>query len=149
MSEHELRLLKLFSLLQQVLTRVGAQQTPTGAKLGLTNLQLGVLGAVYSKDNCTMSELAQDRFVVPSAATRMAEELVKKGLLERTSDPGDRRIVRLRITPQGRDALDRVHQEAADVLSTLLGRMTEEEQVALLKGLESFINAVTQLDAAP
>lgn len=146
MNQHNADLWKLLSLLQQLLTRVGAHQTATGAALGLTNLRLGVLGAVYRNQNCTMRQVAQDRYVAPPAATRTVNELVKEGLLERVSDDRDRRIVRLRITAKGREAVGRVHQEASVLLAQVLGQMRDSEQRALLKGLDAFIKAVTHVE---
>lgn len=146
MGERETHLLRLLPLLQQILIRVGAHRTKTGMDLGLTNLQLGALGAVYRHSNCMMSDLAQDMFVVPPAATRIVDELVGKNLIERIADDKDRRVVRLRITEQGREAVDRVHQEASVLLAQVLEEMGEEEQLALLKGLQGFINAVMEVE---
>lgn len=38
-------------------------------------------------------------------ASRTADHLLQRGLVTRREDPGDRRIKRLQITPQGRDVL--------------------------------------------
>ncbi len=146
MDGQEERMLRLLVLLPQVLTRVGAHRTPTGAELGLTNLQMGVLGALLHRDGCTMGELADDRMVVRSGATRIVDDLTRGGLVERQADPQDRRVVRLRITPRGREVVATIHREAPQVLGTILARMSEPDQEALLRGLESFVGAVQSLD---
>ncbi len=146
MVEHKDRSLRLLGLLPQTLTRVGVHRTPTGAELGLTNLQMGVLGALLHHDGCTMSQLAEDQMVVPSGATRIIDSLVRAGLVERQAEPQDRRVVRLRITPRGREIVAKIHREAFEVLGTILARMDEPDQEALLRGLESFIRAVQSLD---
>jgi DNA-binding MarR family transcriptional regulator len=136
----------LLGLLPQALTRVGVHRTPTGAELGLTNLQMGVLGALLHRNGCTMSELAEDQMVVRSGATRIVDDLVGTGLVERQAEPQDRRVVRLRITPRGREVVATIHREASQALGTILARMDEPDQEALLRGLESFIRAVQSLD---
>lgn len=146
MASHEEVILRLLGLLPQAIIRVGVHRTPTGAKLGLTNLQMGVLGALMHRDGCTMSELAEDQMVVRSGATRIVDDLVRAGLVERQTDPADRRVVRLRITPRGRDVMATIHREAPQVLGTILARMSESDQEALLRGLESFVRAVQSLD---
>lgn len=84
--------------------------------------------------------------VVRSGATRIVDDLVRTGLVERQADPADRRVVRLRITPHGREVMVTIHREALQVLGTLLARMGEADQEALLRGLESFVGAVQSLD---
>jgi len=145
-ASHEDVILRLLGLLPQVLTRVGVHRTPTGAELGLTNLQMGVLGALLHRDGCTMSELAENQMVVRSGATRIVNDLVRAGLVERQADAADRRVVRLRITPRGREVVATVHREAPQVLGIILARMSESDQEALLRGLESFVRAVQALD---
>jgi len=55
-------------------------------------------------------------------------------------------LERLKIMQKGREAVDRGHQEAAVLLAQILAKMNEEEQEALLKGLEGFINAVMAVE---
>jgi DNA-binding MarR family transcriptional regulator len=145
-ASHEDVILRLLGLLPQILTRVGVHRTPAGAELGLTNLQMGVLGALLHRDGCTMSELAENQMVVRSGATRIVTDLVRAGLVERQADAGDRRVVRLRITPRGREVVATIHREAPQVLDSILARMSEADQEALLRGLESFVCAVQSLD---
>jgi DNA-binding MarR family transcriptional regulator len=146
MGNHQSHLFQLFPLLQQVLLRVGVHKTETGARLGLTNSHLGILGSVLRNTDCTMSELAADRLVPLPAATRMVDGLVTKGFLERVADRADRRIVRLRITQPGREVIDQIHEEALATLAQVLNKMTAEEQKALITGLNAFIEAVTTID---
>lgn len=142
MGENEQRLLRLLPLLRQIVTKVGVHQTRTGTDLGLTNQHLGALGTVSQHDNCTMRELAEGVSVAPPTATRIVNDLVEKELVERVSDPQDRRVVRIGITQKGRETIDQVHQEATDLVAQILERMSDGEQEALLVGLTSFIDAL-------
>jgi DNA-binding MarR family transcriptional regulator len=49
----------------------------------------------------TMGRLSERLHVRQNALTQAADRLVNHGLAERLSDPADRRIVRLRLTPTG------------------------------------------------
>ena len=146
MSVSEEQLLRIFPLLEQVLIKIGVHRTPTGASLGLTNLQMGVLGSVARRANSTVGEVALDRMVVRPAASRLVNELVKKGLLRREHDQQDRRVVRLHLTAEGERALVVVHAEAMSLLGQVLEHMAPDDQTALLKGLESFVRAVMALE---
>jgi DNA-binding MarR family transcriptional regulator len=145
--EHASHVMRLLALLHQVVGRVDARHTPTGGRLGLTNLQMAVLASVYLHGEPAMSEVAADQLVHRPAATRLVNELVARKLIVRAPDPHDRRSVRLRLTPKGRATVDRVHAEAAVLLERVLRHMTAEEQSALFLGVESFIRAVTALEA--
>jgi DNA-binding MarR family transcriptional regulator len=63
-----------------------------------------------------MGELASRLGIGVSAATGLVDRLVERGVLKRDSDPADRRVVRVRMSPAG----IRAGQEwyAAQVLHT-------------------------------
>ncbi len=140
------RFWEILPLLQQVLVKVGIHRTRTGSELGLTNLQLGILGTVIHNEGCTMREVAQEHSIVPSAATRLVDELVTRELIERMTNGHDRRVVRLKVAPRGREIIDRVHEEAFPLLAQILGRMSPDDQDALITGLDALIRAVGEAE---
>lgn len=121
------------------MAHLGIEQTPTGRALGLTNGRMMALAAAAGPEGCSMSALAA-RLGLPSPlATRVADDLARKGLVERWGDPNDRRRVLLHLTERGDDALHKVHAEAERLVASVLGRMTESETEALLSGLRAFL----------
>lgn len=94
-----------------------------------------------------MREVAQEHSIAASAATRLVDELVNRDLIERKLNGHDRRIVRLKVAPRGREIIDRVHEEAFPLLAQILARMSADEQDALIAGLEALIKAVGEVDA--
>ena len=50
----------------------------------------------------TMGRLSEKLRIKGSALTQAADRAIRQGLVERVSDPEDRRVVRLRLTSQGR-----------------------------------------------
>ncbi len=147
MPTREQHVMHLLSVLQHAIARIGPRRTPTGERLGLTAMQVAVLGVVHGQENPTMSDVAADQFVHRPAATRVVNELVERKFIVRVPDPSDRRVVRLRLTPQGRRSVDRVHAEVAALLARVLDHMSAAEQQALLLGLASFIRAVSAVEA--
>lgn len=141
------RFWEVLPLLQQVLVKVGIHRTRTGSELGLTAIQLGILGTVIQSEGCTMRQVAQEHLIVPSAATRLVDELVTKGLVERVTSDQDRRVVRLKISSQGKEIIDKVHEEAFPLLARILKKMTPDEQDALITGLNALIRSVGQVEA--
>ena len=91
----------------------------------------------------TMGELSEALEVPANTATRMVDWLVTSGYAERLQDRVDRRVVRVSLTPEGRE----VHQALTDftVRHTvdLLDRFTPEERetlIALLRKLARVLN---------
>lgn len=140
------RFWEILPLLQQVLLKVGIHRTRTGSELGLTHLQLGILAMVIHHEGCTMREVAQEHSIVPSAATRLVDELVNKGLIERMLNDHDRRVVQLKATPHGWEIIDKVHEEVFPLLARILERMKPDEQEAMITGLNALIRAVGEIE---
>jgi len=81
----------------------------------------------------TMSELGIALETPLSSTTRIVDWLARASIIERVGDPGDRRIVRVRLTEYGRE----VYQTGMDFnkkqLMNLLAIYTPEEQGQLLR----------------
>jgi len=142
MSHHTKDLSRLMPVLRHATSHLGVEQTATGKALGLTNARMMALAAVSAGDACTMGDLARRLSLPAPLATRVADELVARGLVERSGDPGDRRRVVLRPTAEGQTAMTTVHREAEELMSAVLERMTEAEAEALLIGLQAFLRVL-------
>jgi len=95
------------------------------------------LRVVCTRDGVRLSDLAEALHIAPRSATEVADALQARGLVERTSDPTDRRAVVLTPTPQGR----RVHEEvgaarAADTRD-LFACLAPEDRTALARILRT------------
>lgn len=142
MSHHTTDLARLMPVLRHATSHLGVEQTATGKALGLTNARMMALAAVGAAGECSMSDLAHSLSMPAPLATRVADELVARDLVERCGDPDDRRRVVLRLTESGRAAFETVHQEAEQLVSAVLLRMTEAETEALLVGLQAFLRVL-------
>jgi DNA-binding MarR family transcriptional regulator len=71
----------------------------------------------------TVGELADDLGVRPPTATGMTERLVRQGLIERSGDPADRRIVRIMLTEQGRRAMREIEDAGRAFLAPIFERL--------------------------
>jgi len=61
------------------------------------------------------------------AMTRMIDRLEEKGLLRRSRDPGDRRLVNLELTEKGSASLPRMRDVSMKVLNRFLQGFTKAE----------------------
>jgi DNA-binding MarR family transcriptional regulator len=103
----------------------------------VTMPQLRVL-ILANREQQSMSSIAEDLGVHASNATRTCERLVQAGLLDRATDPEDRRRVVLSLTPQGERLLAQVMERRRERVVAIMEQMTAEDRAALASSLASF-----------
>jgi DNA-binding MarR family transcriptional regulator len=79
--------------------------------------------------------------VNPSTGTRMCDRLVRKGLIRRTRSTGDRRVVRLALTPAGRKLVAEVTGRRREELSGLVAAIPSGQHAALVTALRALSEA--------
>lgn len=105
----------------------------------LTATQYGVLRLLFHADGgrVRMQELADAVGYSSGAATRMVDPLVRAGLVERESDPDDRRLVIVTLTRTGRDLYLKARPDHIEGIERLfLGRMTPDERAVMAAALK-------------
>jgi MarR family transcriptional regulator for hemolysin len=89
-------------------------------ELGMTRAQWAVLARVENAEGLKQIELAETLDLQPITLTRLIDRLCDSGLIERRSDPDDRRAKRLYLTPAARPVLDGLSRIGKDVMATVL-----------------------------
>lgn len=98
----------------------------------MSHLQMHTMLMVREHDSCSMKELAESQRIVPATMTALVDRLVKKGMLERTSDPEDRRSIRVSLSQQGKELLEKFYRHKVERATMLLGILDLEEQKTLV-----------------
>jgi DNA-binding MarR family transcriptional regulator len=98
------------------------------ALAGLSPAQASALGTVNRLANPTLGELAAAEQVQPPTVTRLVASLEGAGLVVRETDEGDRRVVRVRITAEGRRNLQRIRSLKNAYLNRRLAALDPAEQ---------------------
>jgi DNA-binding MarR family transcriptional regulator len=122
------------------LVRQLRQQTPGG----LTLSQWSALVSVDSNGSLRIGDLAERERVSAPTATRLVAGLEEAGLLQRSSDPTDRRIAHVSLTEQGRAKLELARSEVMSSLAQRLAAMPEAEAsrfIEFLPLLESLLES--------
>ena len=101
-----------FYLMNQVARRRDLQDERRLAPTGLNPQQVRNLAIIRRIESCSMSDLAHFSAADRTTLTRMVDQLVADGLVERWSSPKDRRRVNLSLTDRG----EAVYIQAAAVL---------------------------------
>ena len=130
------RFLQLQPRLRRWLTRV--IPADLHAEMGaVTVQQMHALHTIARRGAVTMGELAGCLDAASlSSATQMSDRLVKLGLVERMSDPDDRRLVRVAMSPRGRDLLARREAAWREGFGRAMQGLSDEECAALVRLLE-------------
>ncbi|MBI5290653.1 MAG: MarR family transcriptional regulator [Chloroflexi bacterium] len=117
-------------------------------QFGVTASQGYTLLAVPEDGNVSMNELSETMGLASSTMTRMADQLVGKGLVHRRPDDEDRRVVRVGLTSQGREVRCTLEQALQEFFKQVLGEIQADEQLAMLQVLEKVNSALTKAQKA-
>ena len=139
-------LMEIFQTLPLDLKKIAPDRTKVGNKFGITVVQLMTLHFIKHNDNCKTSDIAYFLSVSPPDSSRIVETLVKKGFIERIYDEKDRRIIRLRITENGKKVFDNIKTELFLSFSKILEKINEQDAKALLIGMKALSHALKELD---
>jgi MarR family transcriptional regulator for hemolysin len=91
----------LLILLHDVTRQMRTYADAEARSLGTTRAQLMILARLGRAPDVSQSELASVVEVAPITIARLVDRLEVLGLVKRCTDPKDRRIWRLRLTPAG------------------------------------------------
>jgi DNA-binding MarR family transcriptional regulator len=102
-----------------------------GSKHGLSEGRMGVLFRLFRCGDLPLGEMADDLAMTPRNVTGLVDHLERDGLVERVPDTEDRRSVRARLTPAGRERIEGVWKEGFVNQIDLVKGMTKEDLAQL------------------
>jgi MarR family transcriptional regulator for hemolysin len=114
---------------------------------GMTRAQWAVLARLDRFEGLKQSELAEMLDLQPISLTRLLDRLCEAGLIERRSDPNDRRAKRLFLTPAARPLLEQLASLGEEMMATALAgvdRNTVERMVAQLATVKENLRRAIQ-----
>jgi DNA-binding MarR family transcriptional regulator len=93
----------------------------------LTNDQHYILRYIYQASVCTSSELADAFEVNKSAITAIINRMVDRGLILRTRDENDRRVIYLTLTDKGRELFEQTQEKIRLLVESIITQFEETE----------------------
>lgn len=91
-----------------------------------------VLGSLKRNGTQSMSDIGKCLSMPKPHVTVIVDRLIEEGLVERQSDPGDRRIVNILLTEKGFEVFENIKQEISENLKIKLSKLSDEEQEILV-----------------
>lgn len=108
-------------------------------ELDISGQQMGIMLMLRQKLASTPFELSKMLGIDTGLMTRMLDKLEARGLLVRSRDQEDRRVVNLSLTKDGIAVADQIPEIAPDVLNARLKDFTKAELTELRRLLRKFL----------
>ena len=117
-------------------------------RTSLSLVHLHVLTVLEDDSPLSMSKLAEALDVSVASATGIVDRMEQRGLVERTREPDDRRVILVHATGAGDAVFRDLAAERRKMLSRLLDRMTDDELDSFLVGLRALRRVRSEAMAA-
>ena len=130
----------------RVLASSSRQQTRTiakNARIGAS--QFVALMEIARNPGIRINEFASLQNIKPASASNLIDRLEDRGWVRRERAGADQRIVRLFVTPQGSNALERYPAPSGEIVATALGMIPEEALAVLDQHLGALISNLERL----
>jgi DNA-binding MarR family transcriptional regulator len=115
----------------------------------LTQRQFAVLSAVAAKEGCTQSELVRATGIDRSTLAELVARLIGKGLLGRERSTLDARANTVRLTPEGRTAVEEAAPRVALADDRILALMPASKRDTFIKTLRDMARAAGKTQPEP
>ena len=136
-SESEKIVLRLWLLLRRVGDTLMLCQDSIFSKYGLTTEQWGVLTCIKSRGPLRPTDLASILERSTNSISMLVDRMVKAGLVRRTRDRKDRRVVTVSMTSKGEKAVEPAVIAGWEFIHEILSPLSYDDQCALASMLET------------
>ena len=106
--------------------------------------QFDVLEYLSNRDTCLMTELARTFHISKPAATGLIDRLIAQKLVERLLSEKDRRVVKVRLTAKGRQAVQSVLGRRRQNLIKIFAHISASDRRQYVKTLEQVVHVLKQ-----
>ena len=104
-------------------------------QMQLPAAQARLLSTIDAHGEARICDLAAVDHCSQPTMTTQVRRLEDAGLVTRTADPGDARAVRIRITAQGLQTLNRVRADRASAIEPQLGKLNDADRQTLVEAV--------------
>ena len=112
------------------------------AEAGLAPREITAVEALAPGERVSGNELSRRIELSPSRGSRIIERLIRKGFLERETDPNDRRAVLISLSPRGREQQIQIDALKDDCERLLLSKLEGDQLRRVREGLEILLRVV-------
>jgi DNA-binding MarR family transcriptional regulator len=136
---------EVLALGDQVDRETGKFNADPWIELKMTIAQLKSLFFISAKGKTNFKKLADALEVTPPNITGIIDRLVEQGLVSRTENSEDRRIMLLQMTEKGQELVNHLHENKFQKMRNVMINMSEDELKAMMTGLKGILKAAEAL----
>ena len=122
-------------LVSRIGRRMAAEMDRRMRDHGLTAAQAAVMSRLWMHDGLTQSQLQEHVGVDASTLTGLLQRMTRQGLVRRRRDPSDGRVMRVLLTPHGRDLRPHLTPEAERINSLFFRNFSSGERAVFIEFL--------------
>jgi MarR family transcriptional regulator, 2-MHQ and catechol-resistance regulon repressor len=124
--------LKAIITLNRCVQSVQKQERPVIQSTGLTVPQFGVLECLYHKGSLRVVDILNKTLSTGGNMTVVIDNLEKRGLIQRLTDPDDRRAILIQLTEKGEKSIEELFPRHVENLRKVFGILSDEEKKQLI-----------------
>ncbi|OIO33368.1 MAG: hypothetical protein AUJ70_03400 [Candidatus Omnitrophica bacterium CG1_02_40_15] len=126
---------KINDIIPVMIREFAKRQVNELSKGKITLPQLLILGFLEKSKEAKMTDLAHFMSVSTAAMTGLIERLVKYGYAVRDQEPGDRRVVKIKLTLKGRDIIKKINYQRRQMIIDIFAKVSEHDRSDYLRVL--------------
>lgn len=144
--QHEDIIITVKNLMQEITRGFHILEKNVSLSCGVTPSQWSTLLAFEDRNALKMNELSKRLSLATSTMTRMIDNLVREGLVERKQDFTDRRAVMVRLTKDGRRLTERIHKLQGEYFNSLLDYIDADMKGQVVASLNDLLLAFRKFE---
>jgi DNA-binding MarR family transcriptional regulator len=122
-------------LVSRIGRRMAAEMDRRMRDHGLTAAQAAVMSRLWMQDGLTQSQLQDQVGVDASTLTGLLQRMTRQGLVRRRRDASDGRVLRVLLTPHGRELRPQLTPEAESINSLFFRNFSSGERAIFIEFL--------------
>jgi DNA-binding MarR family transcriptional regulator len=111
---------------------------------GMSHSGWQVMLAIGDGEGLTQREVAERCYVTPATVTGVVDTLERDGLVVRERGTEDRRVVRVRLTDEGRARLRRTKNDAVKAMTPVFGDLSPRDEAVVRRFLTRTIERLQE-----
>jgi DNA-binding MarR family transcriptional regulator len=128
---NEFNIAELQELISVFKRTMGALYKKETSSLHCSLSHLEVLHYIADRDNPSMKDIAGHLQITPPSVTSIVETMVEQGLVKRDVSAGDRRTVRVTLTPKATKLAATLQAKKKKLLMLMLQKLSTEQKQQL------------------
>ena len=135
----EVAISEIMQSLRRIFKAIQDYSHEVSNKFGITGPQLWALKTISQNGKLSLGELTKKMYLHPSTITGVVDRLEKKGYVSRDRGQGDRRVINVQLTPQGKKLVKRAPNPVQGKMIYGLRRLKKEKLSSIYDSVNKLV----------